>query len=265
MSNEVRGYGARPVINAEKSKYLPASNKLKIGLFPKVEIKNHMEKYNVDLSVCQPDDAAAYENFADYLSRSFKEGERPLDQNHGSLICPCDGYLTAHFINSLCMVPVNGHMYSVDKLLGGEGDAKEFAEGLALIIRLDEADPHRFIHIDDGVVCDFRQLDAEKNMEDSMFFGPRSCTIMNTRRFHGVAQVEACGNARGVEQLGDPESPAFVRGEAKGRFLCSPAGIILLFKKGMMFPDDEFMVNTRNGLETRVRMGEKLGVAISVM
>ena len=141
MSNEVRGYGARPVINAEKSKYLPASNKLKIGLFPKVEIKNHMEKYNVDLSVCQPDDAAAYENFADYLSRSFKEGERPLDQNHGSLICPCDGYLTAHFINSLCMVPVNGHMYSVDKLLGGEGDAKEFAEGLALIIRLDEAVP----------------------------------------------------------------------------------------------------------------------------
>ena len=133
------------------------------------------------------------------------------------------------------------------------------------MIRLDETDPHRFIHIDDGVTVDVRRLDAEKNTEESMFFGPRTCTLMNTRRFHGVAQVEACGNVKGVEQLNEGESPAFSRGEVKGRFLTSKAGIILLFKKGMMFPDDEFMVNTRNGLETRVRMGEKLGVAISMM
>ena len=265
MSNEVTGYGARPVIKAEKSKYLPSANKLKLGLFPKVEIRNHMEKYGVDLSLCDPDDPAAYENFADYLARGFKEGQRPVDESAGSLICPCDGWLTAHFINNLCTIPVNGHMYSVDKLLGGEGDAREFAEGTALIIRLDESDPHRFIYIDDGVLCDVRMLDAEKNQEDSMFFGPRCCTIMNTKRFHGVAQVEACGNPKGVEQLGDSESPAFRRGEVKGRFLCSTAGIILLFKKGMMSPDDEFMVNTRNSLETRVRMGEKLGVAISMM
>ena len=265
MSSEVRGYGARPVIESKKSKYLPVSNKLKLGLFPKTEIKNHMEKYSVDLSVCDPDDPAAYENFEDYLARSFKEDARPLDQSHGSLICPCDGWLMAHFINNLCTIPVNGHMYSVDKLMGGEGDAKEFAGGLALIIRLDESDPHRFFYIDDGVVCDIRQLDAERNQEDTMFFGPRTCTVMNTKRFHGVVQVEACGNPKGVEQLGDSESPAFRRGEVKGRFLCSTAGIILLFKKGMMFPDDEFMVNTRNSLETRVRMGEKLGVAISMM
>ena len=265
MSGEIRGYGARPVIEAKKSKYLPVSNKLKLGLFPKAEIKNHMEKYNVDLTDCDPDDASKYESFEDYLARPFKEGVRPLDGASNSLICPCDGWLTAHFVNNLCTIPVNGHMYSVDKLMGGEGDAKDFAEGLALIIRLDEADPHRFINIDDGVVVDVRQLEAEKNQEDSMFFGPRTCTVMNTKHFHGVVQVEACGNAKGVEQLSDSESPAFSRGEVKGRFLCSTAGIILLFKKGMMLPDDEFMVNTRKGLETRVRMGEKLGMAITMM
>ena len=262
MSSEVRGYGARPVIEAKKSKYLPASNKLKLGLFPKTEIKNHIEKYGVDMSVCDPDDPAAYENFEDYLARAFKEGERPTDALPGSLIAPCDGWLTAHFINNLCTIPVNGHMYSVDKLMGGEGDARDFAGGLALIIRLDEADPHRFIYIDDGVICDVRQIDAEKNQEDSMFFGSRTCTVMNTKRFHGVVQVEACGNPKGVEQLGG-DSPAFSRGEVKGRFLCSTAGIILLFKKGMMFPDDEFMVNTGNSLETRPSMGDRLGVAIS--
>ena len=266
MSGEVRGYGARPVIEAKKSKYLPVVNKLRLGLFPKAEIKIHMEKYGVDLSVCDPDDPSEYENFGDYLARAFREGERPVDGAPNSLICPCDGWLTAHFINNLCTIPVNGHMYSVDKLMGGEGDAKDFVGGLALIIRLDEADPHRFINNDDGVICDVRRQKKKKNQEGSMFFGPRTCTVMNTRRFHGVVQVEACGNPKGVEQLGqDDNNPAFRRGEVKGRFLCSTAGIILLFKKGMMFPDDEFMVNTRNCLETRVRMGEKLGVALSMM
>lgn len=263
MSNEVRGYGWRPVVKAELNNYRPVANKIKGPLFTRVEIKNHMEKYRTDLSCCEPDDAAAYDNFSDYLSRRFKEGERPIDDEPNSLICPCDGYLTAHFINSLCTIPVGGHMYSVEKLLGGDANAREFAEGLALVIRLDDADPHRFVNIDDGVICDFQQLDAEKNTEDVMFFGPRSYTLMNTKKFHGVAQIEACGNAKGVEQFVSVESPAFAKGQEKGRFLCSGACVILLFKKGMMFPDDEFMVNTRMGLETRVKMGEKIGVAIS--
>ena len=97
-----------------------------------------------------------------------------------------------------------------------------------------------------------------------MFFGPRCCTVMNTKRCHGVVQVEACGNPKGVEQFApEGEHPVFVKGQDKGRFLCSTAGIILLFKKGMVFPDDEFMANTRRGLETRVRMGEKIGIAIA--
>lgn len=265
MSNNASGYGARPVINVDKSKYLPAQNKLKIGLLPKIEIKNHMEKYGVVLTDCDPDNAAGYESFADYIARPYKEGRRPVDQSHNSLICPCDGWLTAHFVNNLCTIPVNGHMYSIGKLLGSDEDAREFAEGIALMIRVDEADSHRFIHFDDGVTVDVRQLDAEKNTEETMFFGPRTVTVMTTKRFHGAAQVEACGNPKGVEQLGSSETPVFRRGEVKGRFLCSPAAIIMLFKKGMMMPDDEFMVNTRKGLETRVKMGEKLGVALTMM
>lgn len=264
MSNEIRGYGWRPVIQANRGKYLPAQNKIKSGLFARVEIKNHMEKYGVDLSCCAPDDTAAYENFSDYLSRSFKEGERPIDADPNALICPCDGYLTAHFINNLCTIAVSGHMYSVEKLLDHDAAAKEFAEGLALIFRIDDADPHRFIQIDDGMISDFQTLSAEKNQEDSLFFGPRSYTLMNLRHFHTVAQIEACGNPKGVEQFApEGEHPVFVKGQDKGRFLCSTAGIILLFKKGMVFPDDEFMANTRMGLETRVRMGEKIGIAIA--
>lgn len=264
MSNEIKGYGWRPVVKADLGSYRPQANKIKSGLFVRAEIKNHMEKYNVDLSCCEPSDAGEYETFADYLSRGFAEGARQIDENANSLIAPCDGYITAHFVNSMCLIPVGSHMYSVDKLLGGDSRAKEFAEGMALIIRLDEADSHRFAYADSGTLGDVTTLSAERNLEDSMFFGARSCTFMNTTHFHTIAQVETCGNAKGVEQFDLGESPVFAKGQDKGRFLCGGAGILLLFKKGMMFPDDEIMVNTREGLETRVHRGEKIGVAISV-
>ena len=265
MSNEIRGYGWRPVVKAELSNYRPQSGKImKGGLFVRAEIKNHMEKYHVDLSCCTPSDAAEFENFADYLSRSFAQGARQIDAAANSLIAPCDGYITAHFINSMCLIPVGSHMYSVEKLLGGDTRAKEFAEGMALILRLDEGDPHRFVYPDDGACGDSFTIAAEKNMEDSMCFGARSCTFMDTKHFFGMAQVETCGNAKGVEQFPLGESPVFAKGQEKGRFLCGGAGLLLLFKKGMMFPDDEIMVNTRNGLETRVKLGEKIGVAIAV-
>lgn len=264
MSNEIKGYGWRPVVKADLGSYRPQPHKIRSGLFARVEIKNHMEKYGVDLSCCEPSGAGDYENFSDYLSRAFAEGARQIDEGANSLIAPCDGYITAHFVNSLCMIPVGNHMYSVEKLLGGDSRAREFAEGLALVIRLDEADPHRFVYADSGMGSDAAVIAAERQDEDCMFFGARSCTFMNTTHFHTVVQVETCGNAKGVEQFALGESPVFTKGQDKGRFLCGGAGIIMLFKKGMMFPDDEFMVNTRNGLETRIQMGEKIGVAISV-
>lgn len=264
MSNEIKGYGWRQVVKGDLNRYRPQSIKIKSGLFVRAEIKNHADKYKVDLSCCEPSDAGEYETFSDYLSRSFADGVRPIDENPNSLIAPCDGYITVHFINSMCMIPVGNHMYSVDKLLDGDSRAKEFSEGLALVIRPDEADPHRFIYVDSGMVSDAAMIPAERNMEDSVFFGARSCTFMNTTHFYTIAQVETCGNSKGVEQFSLGESPVFTKGQNKGRFLCGGACIMMLFKKGMMFPDDEIMVNTRMGLETRVHMGEKIGVAIAV-
>lgn len=263
MSNEIKGYGWRPVVKRDLDSYRPHSSKIKSGLFVRAEIKNHMEKYNVDLSCCDPNDAGEYETFSDYLSRGFAEGARQIDANPNSFIAPCDGYITAHFVNSMRLIPIGNHMYSVDKLLDEDPRAREFAEGLALVVRLSEADPHRFYYADSGMVSDTAVIPAERNNEDSMFFAARSCTFMNTAHFHTVVQVETCGNAKGVEQFTLGETPVFAKGQGKGRFLCGSAGIMLLFKKGVMFPDDEIMVNTRMGFETRVNMGEKIGVAIT--
>ena len=38
--------------------------------------------------------------------------------------------------------------------------------------------------------------------------------------------------------------------------------VVLAFKKDTVKPDDEILKNTNEGYETRVRLGEKVGVAI---
>lgn len=263
MNTEIKGYGGRLVVKADLNNYSLSVGKVKSSFFSKIDIKNHIRKFNVDLSCCKKQNADDYESFSDYISRSFNDDARPADSRKDSLICPCDGYLTAHFINSFCAVPLNGRMYSIEKLLGGSPAAKEFSEGIAIVIRLSEADPHRFIYFDNGVNCESNFISADKNTEDIMFFGPRCFSLLKTENFYTAAQVEVCGNLKGIEQFAGTESVPFVKGQEKGRFLCGGAAVVLLFKKGVVHPDDEFMVNTGMGKETRVRMGEKIGFAIS--
>ncbi len=264
MDGEIKGYGARPVVMGSLRDYLPADCKIKSGLFSRIDIKNHFDKFGVDLSCCKVKDVNEYESFCEYLSREYSDGARPVDCHQNSLISPCDGFLTAYFINSFSMIPLDGHMYSVAKLLGSAETAREFAEGIALVIRPGEADPHRFIYIDDGAVAETSELQEDKNNENSGLFCARTCSLLLTESFYKVAQVEICGNAKGVEQFALEDGRiSFSRGQEKGRFLCDNASVVLLFQKGAVHPDDEFMVNTGNDKATRVLRGERIGYVIS--
>ncbi len=263
MNDQIKGYGSRPVICGSLKDYVPVDCKIKSGVFSRIEIKSHMEKYGVDLSCCQGTHPSNYENFCDYLSRSYNDRARPADNTPDSLISPCDGWLTAHFINSFSMIPCDGYMYSISKLLGDAAVAREFAEGIALFIRLDQADPHRFVYIDNGVMCSSGAVNDSENPENMGLYCPRHFSLLSTENFYKIVQVEICGNSKAIEQTDLGESLTFVRGQDKGRFLCDNAAVMLLFKKGAMQPDDEFMVNTGLGKETRVRRGERIGRAIS--
>ncbi len=263
MNDQIKGYGSRPVICGSLKDYVPVDCKIKSGVFSRIEIKSHMEKYGVDLSCCQGTHPSNYENFCDYLSRSYNDRARPADNTPDSLISPCDGWLTAHFINSFSMIPCDGYMYSISKLLGDAAVAREFAEGIALFIRLDQADPHRFVYIDNGVMCSSGAVNDSENPENMGLYCPRHFSLLSTENFYKIVQVEICGNSKGIEQTDLGESLTFVRGQDKGRFLCDNAAVMLLFKNGAMQPDDEFMVNTGLGKETRVRRGERIGRAIS--
>lgn len=51
------------------------------------------------------------------------------------------------------------------------------------------------------------------------------------------------------------------KGEEKGRFEFGGSTVILLFQKDAVAFDRRLLVNTQNGYETIVKMGERLGEA----
>ena len=55
----------------------------------------------------------------------------------------------------------------------------------------------------------------------------------------------------------------FKRGEEKGMFEFGGSTIILLLKKDSVLIDSDIVKNTENGIETAVKMGEKIGVRIN--
>lgn len=263
MSDVEKGYGARAVRQRTIKDSRVKRCKIVWKMFSSSAISKHIKQYNVDLSESICKDAKSFRSFCDYYARELKPEARVFDAQPDVLTSPCDGWISAHFINSFSLIPQNDNLYSIEKLLGGSVNAKEFAEGFAIIIQLDEADVHSFSFFDGGTVCEKKRLAAEKDKNSAFIFGDRMCSIIKTDNFNTAAQIEICGNPKGIEQYDIDESHMVSRGRLKGRFICGNAAVVMLFKKGTIHPDDEILVNTGAGRQTRVLAGERIGMAIS--
>ena len=55
---------------------------------------------------------------------------------------------------------------------------------------------------------------------------------------------------------------SFMKGEEKGMFMFGGSTIVQLFEKDRIRPDSDILRNTRDGFETVVHYGEKIGVSV---
>ena len=83
-------------------------------------------------------------------------------------------------------------------------------------------------------------------------------TVMETEHFGKAVQIEVgamlVGKIANLHQSGPIK-----RGDEKGMFLYGGSTVVLLLKKGAATLPEELYENTRQGLETPVRMGQQIG------
>ena len=209
-----------------------------------------------------------YGSFNDFFSRRIRPGARPVDMDPEHLISPADSKLTALPITENGRFTLKHTEYTVGSLLKDPALASGYVGGWALIFRLTVDDYHRYCYAFDAekgenVVIPGRLHTVNPIAND--FFpiykeNAREYTILRTEKFGDVIAMEV--GALLVGKIVNHHGAATVRrGQEKGYFQFGGSTVVLLLKKDTAVLDSDILENSRQGIETVVKFGEKIGIA----
>ncbi len=207
-----------------------------------------------------------YRSFNDFFTREIKPQKRPYSDNPEDLIAPCDGKLTAYRISAGRCFYIKGRHYQLRELLRDEALAAEFADGTALVFRLEPADYHRYGYITDGEILMHRAIGGVLHTARPIahhhvnVFGEnsREYEVMRTATGQQLIQMEV--GALLVGKITNHKcSGTFRRGEEKGMFEFGGSTIVIFFRADEIIPDSEIVYNTNQNYETIVRKGQTIG------
>ncbi len=228
-------------------------------------IKNFIKKNGIDLNDYANTD---FRCFNDCFIRKIKPELRPIDKNPSSLISPCDGLVSAYKIEDGRVYPIKQSKYTVESLLVNFPLAERYKNGTLLVIRLCVDNYHRYSYIDSGTKEDNVFIEGKLHtvrpiaLEKRPVFceNCREYTLMHTDNFGDVVQIEVgamlVGKIKNHQGKGE-----ILRGEEKGLFLYGGSTVVLLIQEGKAVIDNIYFENTQNGLETPVKMGERVGIS----
>ena len=231
----------------------------------RVFIKPFIKNNHIDMSQFEP---VEYESYNDFFSRRIRPEARPIDLDPRHLISPADSKLTALPITENGRFTLKHTQYTVGSLLKNPALAAQYVGGWALIFRLTVDDYHRYCYAFDGEKGENVVIPGKLHTVNPIandYFpiykeNAREYTILRTREFGEVIAMEV--GALLVGKIVNHHGPATVkRGQEKGYFQFGGSTVVLLLKRDTAILDDDILENSRNGIETVVKFGEKIGVA----
>ncbi len=248
----------------------PALSKL-AGLFldssySKFLIKPFLKNNNIDTSQFVME---GFECFNDCFTRRIKDDMRNIDMNPNHLISPCDCKVTSYDITADSSFIIKNTKYTVASLLKDKKLAEKYNEGNITILRLSVDDYHRYCYIDDGCKTSNRFISGILHTVNPIATeyakiyseNSREYTLLHTKNFGDVIQIEV--GALLVGRIKNHHNRhRFRRGEEKGMFEYGGSTIVLLTKKDKVRIDTDILENTADGFETKIQMGEKIGVKV---
>lgn len=229
-------------------------------------IKSFVKNHSIDLTQFE---GVPYRCYNDFFSRRIRPELRPMDMDPSHLISPCDCKLTALPITSDGHFTLKQTPYTAASLLRDEKLAASYEGGWALIFRLCVDDYHRYCYPVDGekganhfipgvlhtvnpIANDFYPIYKENS---------REYTVIRNDRFGEVLMMEVGALLVG-RIVNHHQEKAVHRGEEKGYFQFGGSTVVLLMKADTLRIDEDILENSREGIETVVKIGEKIGVCI---
>lgn len=222
-----------------------------------------IQKNNIDLSEYENQD---YSSYNDFFTRKIKEGCRKIDEKPEHLIAPCDSKLSVYSINSDARFNIKNTLYSMESLLRSKKLAAYYEGGMLLVFRLTVDDYHRYCYIDNGMKTKNYHIPGVFHTVNPLANDVVPIYTENTREF-SILKSENHGNILMMEVgallvgkiVNYHEKSKVTRGEEKGRFEFGGSTIIICLEKGKAMIDEDILINSFNGAETVVKLGDKIG------
>ena len=229
-------------------------------------IRPFIRRNNIDMTQYAP---VSYRSYNEFFSRKIRPEMRPIDADPKHLIAPCDSKLTALEIAPDSCLTLKHTRYTLESLLRNKELAEKYAGGHALIFRLTVDDYHRYCYVCDGEKGENIRIPGVLHTVNPVandFFpiykeNSREYSLLRSDVFGDILMMEV--GALLVGKIVNHHPSAKVRrGEEKGYFQFGGSTVVLLLENGKVKPDKDILENSRGSIETVVRMGEQIGIAL---
>lgn len=233
--------------------------------FSRFLIRDFIRRHGIDMWDYAP---KTYVSFNDFFTRKLADGARKIEKAPEVLISPCDGRLSVYEINDDCHFQVKHTPYTVESLLKDKKLAAEFAGGHVWVFRLCVEDYHRYIYVDQGTIRKYVRIPGVLHTvkpvanEHVPIYqeNTREFCILESRHFGRMIQMEVGALLVG-KIINHPRGYMVRRGWEKGRFAFGGSTVILITRKDTVQPDGDILKNSLQGMETKVCLGEGVGVS----
>lgn len=235
------------------------------SFFTKHKARKFMRQYGITAADCEKQE---FSSFNDFFTR--KRLPQPDTTQPNELPAVADCKLTALPIGRDSVFTVKGVRYTLPELLENDALAERFCGGWCLIFRLSPDDYHRYSYPDAGTqertVHIPGVLHSVNPIAGSMGVyrrNSRCYTLLHTAHFGDVLEMEV--GALLVGKILNHEEAAGTRFEKlqeKGYFAYGGSTVILLLEPGRVVLDEDILRYSAQGIESRVRTGERIGEAL---
>lgn len=229
-------------------------------------IEPFVKTLNIDMTEAQKK-ISEFNSFNDFFYRKLKPGMRKIE---GGLVSPGDGRILAfENVSEVNTFFVKGEKFTLKEFLRDDSLAEKYKNSSMVILRLAPNDYHRYHFPYEGIPSESKNIDGvyysvspislEKNFTKVFSKNKKEICKLRTKDKGEILIIPVGATMVGSLNATFQPGSLVKKGEEMGYFAFGGSTVVLLFNPNSFELDNDLIENTKNKLETFVKMGEKIG------
>lgn len=230
------------------------------------KIKGFVKELNINMEEAEKS-IEDFTSFNDFFYRRLKTSARPIEEG---FISPGDGKMLAfENIADVHKFFIKGRKFTLEEFLGDKELAKEHQRSSLIILRLAPNDYHRYHFPYTGTPSEMTKIKGDyfsvspyalaSNFTKVFCENKREYCILSTKEKGNIIVAPVGATMVGSIIKTYQSNIKIQKGDEMGYFAFGGSTIVLLVNKDKLKIDKDILKNTKNRIETFVKMGEQIG------